>query len=106
MIGVGRLGSLVRLRRRLAGIGAILVAGSAGTLAGLASAAPSPAITQGAPAAPPGRTGPSPLIYPAETIPIRFDHAAHARLGATCEGCHAAAQTSLTASREARKASG
>ena len=40
---------------------------------------------------------PSPLIYPAETIPIRFDHAQHAKLGATCEGCHLAALSSTTA---------
>ena len=40
---------------------------------------------------------PSPLIYPAETIPIAFDHAQHARLGATCEGCHVSAQTSTSA---------
>ena len=29
------------------------------------------------------RRAPSPLIYPAETIPLAFDHAQHARLGAT-----------------------
>jgi hypothetical protein len=40
---------------------------------------------------------PSPLIYPAETIPIAFDHAQHARLGATCESCHQSAQTSTSA---------
>ena len=34
--------------------------------------------------------GPSPLIYPRQTIPLRFDHAVHAARGATCEGCHAA----------------
>ena len=49
----------------------------------------------------PGRTrraaGPSPLIYPAETIPIRFDHAVHARLGATCESCHSTAAGSTAA---------
>ena len=40
---------------------------------------------------------PSPLIYPAETIPLKFDHAQHAKLGATCEGCHLSAQTSTSA---------
>ena len=40
---------------------------------------------------------PSPLIYPAETVPIAFDHAQHARLGATCEGCHQLALTSISA---------
>ena len=40
---------------------------------------------------------PSPLIFPAETIPILFNHAQHARLGATCESCHQSAQTSTLA---------
>jgi hypothetical protein len=40
---------------------------------------------------------PSPLIYPAETVPIAFDHAQHARLGATCDGCHQSALTSTSA---------
>src|SRR5262245_38536816 len=44
-----------------------------------------------------GTQAPSPLIYPAETIPIAFDHAQHARLGATCESCHQSAQTSTSA---------
>jgi hypothetical protein len=44
-----------------------------------------------------GTAAPSPLIYPAETIPIAFDHAQHARLGATCESCHQSAQTSTSA---------
>jgi hypothetical protein len=44
-----------------------------------------------------GVTTPSPLIYPAETIPIAFDHAQHAKLGATCESCHQSAQTSTSA---------
>jgi hypothetical protein len=38
--------------------------------------------------------GPSPLIYPRQSIPLRFDHAAHLARGAACEGCHAAASTS------------
>jgi hypothetical protein len=82
--------------------GAALAAGVAGgVLAGLASrsasAAASPATTEGSPVAPVVPAGPSPLIYPGETIPIKFDHAAHARLGATCEGCHASAQSSTVA---------
>ncbi|HXU60281.1 MAG TPA: cytochrome c3 family protein [Polyangia bacterium] len=68
---------------------------AAGIAAGLASA--SPAVTQAAPAAPGEARGPSPLIYPGESLPIRFDHAVHARLGATCEGCHASAAGSTTA---------
>ena len=42
--------------------------------------------------------GPSPLIYPRQSIPLRFDHAAHLAHGdTTCEGCHAAASTSTAA---------
>jgi hypothetical protein len=40
---------------------------------------------------------PSPLIYPAEKIPLAFDHAQHAKLGATCESCHQSALTSTSA---------
>ncbi len=66
-----------------------------GVAAGLASA--SPATTEAAPVAPAASRGPSPLIYPGESLPIRFDHARHARLGATCEGCHTRAAGSTTA---------
>jgi hypothetical protein len=45
------------------------------------------------PAAPP-----SPLIYPAQRIPLRFDHARHLALGARCDTCHASAPTSTSAS--------
>jgi len=48
-------------------------------------------------AAHPAATVPSPLIYPAQTVPIRFDHALHARLGARCETCHADAASSRAA---------
>ena len=44
-----------------------------------------------------GTNEPSPLIYPAETIPLAFDHAQHARLGATCQAAHQTAQTSTSA---------
>jgi hypothetical protein len=44
-----------------------------------------------------GTQAPSPLIYPAETVPLAFDHAQHAKLGATCESCHQTAQTSTSA---------
>ena len=71
---------------------AVATAAAIGVLAALATAsAASPATTQAAPIAPVVPAGPSPLIYPAQTIPIKFDHAAHARLGATCESCHSAA---------------
>ena len=81
-------------------VGAALAAGVAGgLLAGLSgsAASASPATTQGSPVAPVVPTVPSALIYPAETLPIKFDHAQHARLGATCEGCHASAATSRAA---------
>jgi hypothetical protein len=57
------------------------------------AAAAAAGVALGAPAA----RSPSPLIFPAETVPIVFDHAQHARLGATCEGCHQAAPTSTSA---------
>ena len=75
---------------------AVVACGAAlGIAAGLASA--SPAVIQAEPAAPSEARGPSPLIYPGESLPIRFDHAQHARLGATCEGCHTTAASSTTA---------
>ena len=77
---------------------AVAVAAAVGVVAALATAsAASPATTQAAPVAPVVPAGPSPLIYPAETIPLRFDHAAHARLGATCESCHSTAAGSTAA---------
>jgi Cytochrome c7 and related cytochrome c len=41
--------------------------------------------------------GPSPLIYPQQTIPLQFDHAAHRARGTSCETCHADALTSTAA---------
>jgi hypothetical protein len=86
------------MKRLLTAI-AVMAATAAGVAAGLASAAtsPSPATNEAIPVAPAAPSVPSPLIYPAETIPLLFDHARHARLGATCEGCHVAAQTSTLA---------
>jgi hypothetical protein len=74
---------------------ALALGAAAGLAAGLATA--SPATTEAAPVAPAAPRGPSPLIYPGESLPIRFDHALHARLGATCEGCHTRAATSTLA---------
>jgi hypothetical protein len=74
----------------------VVLAAALGAAAGLASAA-SPATTEAMPVAPPPAPTPSPLIYPAESIPIRFDHARHAKVGATCEGCHLAATASTSA---------
>ncbi len=77
----------------------MVAAAATGLVAGWpsAAAAPSPAVSQAAPVAPVVPSGPSPLIYPAETIPIKFDHAQHAALGATCEGCHTSAAGSTVA---------
>jgi hypothetical protein len=88
---------MTRWRTSLVTGAAVGAAAVAGVLAGLATASASPATTQAVPVAPVVPAGPSPLIYPAETIPIKFDHAAHARLGATCAGCHDAATTSTAA---------
>lgn len=41
--------------------------------------------------------GPSPLVLPSSTRPIRFDHAKHASLGVTCLTCHPRAKTSTNA---------
>jgi len=40
---------------------------------------------------------PSALIYPPQSLPLTFDHAQHNRLGSTCESCHHAAATSVSA---------
>jgi hypothetical protein len=73
-----------------------LAAALAGAAAGLATAAtPTPPPTTTAATATTGQ--PSPLIYPAEEIPLAFDHALHARAGARCESCHADALTSTSA---------
>jgi hypothetical protein len=78
-------------------LAAVIAAAAAGLAAGWASAA-SPATTQAMPVAPAAKSQmPSALIFPAETVPLRFDHAQHARLGATCEGCHVSAQSSASA---------
>jgi len=39
-----------------------------------------------------------PLIFPAQQIPLRFDHARHLKLGAHCDTCHVWAPTSTVAS--------
>ncbi len=46
------------------------------------------------PGALPGDGGPSPVIFPPQSLAIRFNHAAHMKLGATCTTCHARAKTS------------
>jgi len=86
----------------------VAAAAGVGTLAGWASAAPPawvpPAPAGAASSSPDGGVGthaaavlPSPLIFPAQTIPLRFDHARHLRLGVGCDVCHVAAMTSTSA---------
>jgi len=41
--------------------------------------------------------GPSPVVYPAQRLPLRFSHAQHLAGGATCESCHERARTSRSA---------
>jgi hypothetical protein len=45
----------------------------------------------------PAALPPSPLIFPAQSVPLRFDHARHLKLGARCDTCHVAAATSTSA---------
>jgi hypothetical protein len=90
----------------------LAVAGATGGLAGWATAAP-----DGGAASAPGNWSadagasdetaraarhpvvpPSPLIFPAQQIPLRFDHAQHLKLGARCDTCHVNAGTSTSAS--------
>jgi hypothetical protein len=95
------------------------VAAGAGGLAGWATAAPGGAIKAdggaaratpdaghgGAPDLEPEPTPaarfaalpPSPLIFPAQSLPLRFDHARHLKLGARCETCHVTAPSSTSA---------
>ena len=80
------------IRERL--LSAIAVVAGVGLGAGLALGAGAGADA-GAPPAP--ESAPSPVVYPAQAIPLRFDHAQHARLGARCEVCHAAALSSAAA---------
>jgi hypothetical protein len=42
----------------------------------------------------PNDGGPSPVIYPAQSLGIRFNHRLHMGLGATCTTCHERAKTS------------
>ena len=63
------------------------------SLAAIAAATLSPATTWGEAA-----RGPSPLIYPRQTLPLTFDHAAHLARGATCGSCHAGAALSTASS--------
>lgn len=45
-----------------------------------------------------GEDGPSEVIFPPRTVPLRFDHALHDNLGAKCIDCHTNATTSRRAS--------
>jgi hypothetical protein len=46
------------------------------------------------PGALPGDGGPSPVVFPPQSIGVRFNHARHIALGATCTTCHDKAKTS------------
>lgn len=46
------------------------------------------------PGSEPADGGPSPVIFPPQTLGLRFDHARHMALGATCTTCHERARTS------------
>jgi hypothetical protein len=70
-----------------------MMAGGAGTAAGPA-AAPAPAPVPAPIRNVPPKPAPSSVVYPAPLLPLRFDHARHARAGATCERCHAGAARS------------
>jgi hypothetical protein len=95
---------------RLLLVGAVVAAGLLGTVAGLAGwagASPAPRAVDGglpvdaAPRAPVvapfADLPPSALIFPAHTIPLRFDHARHLKLGVKCDACHVSAPTSTSA---------
>jgi hypothetical protein len=47
------------------------------------------------PGADPGDEGPSPVVFPEQTLPLRFNHLKHVKqLGVSCTTCHSAAKTS------------
>ncbi|HEV8548365.1 MAG TPA: cytochrome c3 family protein, partial [Polyangiaceae bacterium] len=74
---------------------AIALAALTGLVLGLA--APSGVRAGSSPRPPgamPGDGGPSSVIFPPQTIGVRFDHARHMALGATCATCHDKAKTS------------
>jgi c(7)-type cytochrome triheme protein len=95
----------MKTARASLGLVVAAAAGVVGALAGWASASPPSTSVSSArapdagagPAAPVDETPPSPLIFPAQIIPLRFDHARHLKLGVDCATCHAAAPTSTAA---------
>jgi hypothetical protein len=67
-------------------------------VAPMAGALPVPAAWL-PPGAPDPDDGPSDAIYPAQRVPLRFDHAVHVtKLGQPCASCHEAATTSRASS--------
>ena len=56
-----------------------------------------PSLSPSQPASLAKPDGPSPVIYPAQELPLKFSHARHLRRGATCTGCHEQAPTSVSA---------
>lgn len=56
-----------------------------------------PALADGGGALP-NDEGPSPVVFPEQTMPLRFDHQKHVKqLGMSCTTCHATAKTSQKA---------
>jgi hypothetical protein len=88
----------MKLSRTLLGV-LVGAAGVAGALAGLASAAPGPdggVKPDAAVTVPVDERPPSPLIFPGQVVPLRFDHVQHLKLHVTCEACHVSATTSTS----------
>lgn len=44
----------------------------------------------------PSQSGPSGVVYPAQSLPLKFSHRRHLARGTDCLGCHATAATSLS----------
>lgn len=57
----------------------------------------SPLRREVAPPKAPSLSGPSPVVYPPQQLPLVFSHRRHLARGTDCLGCHPAALTSLSA---------
>ncbi len=73
----------------------VILAAALGCLAARAGGQPGITAASPPPISKPS-SKPSGIIYPPVAIPVMFDHAQHARLGVTCEKCHAAAVASTS----------
>jgi hypothetical protein len=73
----------------LAGVGSVSAADATRSLSDDTAEALRP------PGATPGDEGPSPVVFPEQTLPLRFNHQKHVKqLGIGCATCHGAAKTS------------